>query len=277
MPLDPQIEAYLAKTPPRPTSVEARRAATRDSRVMYVEDLTIPGDDDGVPVRINGVEWDGPFVVLGSNGAMYTAVEYAERQYAVIVFTPQIVDRGWPEAGPNFKMFETGVQSQRWLRGLVWEILSIAFSSSDSELRQLSSAIRESLLAGIDAAFADRVAAKWTLRANSVRQFKIFQEVREALSANIGGPIYSEDLAKQLGVSVRTMHDAVLRYRGMSLHCYLRLRRLWLVRQQLRAGAHSVKATALAFGFWHLSDFSRSYRAQFGETPSQTLARTRKG
>ncbi|MCK1313361.1 helix-turn-helix domain-containing protein, partial [Bradyrhizobium sp. 23] len=33
----------------------------------------------------------------------------------------------------------------------------------------------------------------------------------------------------------------------------------------------SVKAVALAFGFWHLSDFSRSYCDQFGETPSQTL------
>ena len=40
---------------------------------------------------------------------------------------------------------------------------------------------------------------------------------------------------------------------------------------RLLAGADSVKAVALAFGFWHLSDFSRSYRDQFGETPSQTL------
>jgi transcriptional regulator GlxA family with amidase domain len=35
-----------------------------------------------------------------------------------------------------------------------------------------------------------------------------------------------------------------------------------------------VKACALAFGFWHLGDFSASYRLQFGETPSQTLARS---
>jgi transcriptional regulator GlxA family with amidase domain len=61
----------------------------------------------------------------------------------------------------------------------------------------------------------------------------------------------------------------------MSLHRYLRLRRLWLVRQRLLAGADSVKAVALAFGFWHLSDFSRSYRDQFGETPSETLGRGR--
>ena len=88
-------------------------------------------------------------------------------------------------------------------------------------------------------------------------------------------PIYSEEIARKLGLSVRTMHDVVRRYRGMSLHRYLRLRRLWLVRQRLLAGADSVKAVALAFGFWHLGDFSTSYRDQFGETPSQTLgART---
>ncbi|MGE0688725.1 MAG: alpha/beta hydrolase [Dehalococcoidia bacterium] len=52
MPLDPQVEAYLAKTPPRPSSVDERRAATRESRVINVEDLTIPGGDGGIPIRL---------------------------------------------------------------------------------------------------------------------------------------------------------------------------------------------------------------------------------
>jgi len=38
-----------------------------------------------------------------------------------------------------------------------------------------------------------------------------------------------------------------------------------------------VNTTALAFGFWHPGDFSRSYRQQFGESPSETLARSRRG
>ena len=61
----------------------------------------------------------------------------------------------------------------------------------------------------------------------------------------------------------------------MSLHRYLRFKRLWLVRKRLMAGGISVKACALESGFWHLSDFSRSYHLHFGETPSQTLARAR--
>jgi len=75
-----------------------------------------------------------------------------------------------------------------------------------------------------------------------------------------------------LGVSVRTLSNVIAHYRGMSLHSYLRLKRLWLVRQQLLNGKTSVKASALAHGFWHMGDFSASYRKQFGETPSQTIA-----
>lgn len=64
MPLDPQVEAYLAKTPPRPSSVDERRAATRESRVTNVEDLTIPGGDGGIPVRIYTPPGPRPLPVL---------------------------------------------------------------------------------------------------------------------------------------------------------------------------------------------------------------------
>jgi len=232
--------------------------------------------DDGIPIRFNGVERDKSVVVIGTDGAAYTAVERVERRYASIVFTPSIRDRGWPVATGNFNMFETSPTGQNRLRELVTQILSTAPQLAGSaNVNQTAAAIRESLLACVDGVFADMVPTKWASHANSTRQFKIFQDIRAVLAGSIGKPIYSEELAQQVGISVRSMHDAILRYRGMSLHRYLRLRRLWLVRQQLFAGAESVKATALAFGFWHLGDFSGSYRLQFGESPSQTLARSR--
>jgi AraC-like DNA-binding protein len=233
--------------------------------------------DEGIPIRFNGVDEIDSAIVLGSNGAAYTTIERVGRQYASIVFTPQVDDRGWPEAGPNFRIFETSPLAYGRLRALVREIMSISSLASDAEQRQIGAAIRESLLAGIDAAVADVVPSKWATRANTLRQFRIFQSIRGILAGSIGHPIYSSDLSKQLGVSVRTIHDAVLHYSGMSLHRYLRLRRLWLVRQQLRAGTQSVKAAALAYGFWHFGDFSQSYRSLFGETPSETLARGRGG
>jgi AraC-like DNA-binding protein len=61
------------------------------------------------------------------------------------------------------------------------------------------------------------------------------------------------------------MHTAMLKIRGMSLHRYLRLRRLWAVRGQLLAGdkALQITACALSNGFGHLGEFAALYAAQF--------------
>jgi AraC family ethanolamine operon transcriptional activator len=230
--------------------------------------------DDGSPIRFNGVERDRSAIVIGRNGAAYTTVERTERQFTSVIFTQEMQDRGWPQASPNWKVFETSTSAHYRLRELVKQILSNSSDFNASEVGHASSAMRESLVAAIDAAFADVVQAKWTSRANSIGHFKVYRDIQAVLSGSIGRPVYSGELARHVGVSVRTMHDAVQRYQGMSLHRYLRLRRLWLVRQRLLAGTGSVKACALACGFWHLGDFARSYRSQFGESPSETLAKS---
>ena len=234
--------------------------------------------DDGIPIRFNGVERDRAVIVIGSEGAAYTTVERVERKYASIAFTPAVKDRGWPPSAASFSLFETSLPSLHRMRELVINVLAAAERFDHTvDTRVAASAIRESLLAGLDTVFADIVPTKWASHANSARQFRIFQEIRAVLAGDLGRPIYSEELAQLVGVSVRSMHDAILRYRGMSLHRFLRLRRLWLVRRQLLEGTtESVKASALAFGFWHLGDFSASYRMQFGEAPSETLARSRR-
>ncbi|MBV8577183.1 MAG: helix-turn-helix transcriptional regulator [Acetobacteraceae bacterium] len=206
-----------------------------------------------------------------------TSVERVGRQYTSVIFTPAIIDRGWPEATRFFKVFETSFSARERLRQLARHSINAHREFPDpADAGKVWLAIKESFLAAIDAAFADVVQAKWVAASNAPRQLKIFQDIRAILTANLANPIYSADLAAQLGVSVRSVHDSVLRYTGMSLHRYLRLRRLWLVRRRLLAGADSVKASALAFGFWHMGDFSRSYRFQFGETPSQTMAWSRR-
>lgn len=232
--------------------------------------------DRGETIRVNGNHKDdGDKILIAHGGARYHVVEPVERRHATIVFSPEIADRGWPEVDPHAQILPTSLSALGWLRMLVTEIFAVSRTFDGSEAKQAAHAIKQSVLAGIDAAFADMVAPPWLARVNSVRQVRIFQNIQDILAAGIGAPVYSDELARQVGVSVRTVQDTVLRYTGMSLHRYLRLRRLWLVRQRLREGTHSVKACALAFGFWHLGDFARSYRAEFGETPSQTVARAR--
>ncbi|MDA9431088.1 AraC family transcriptional regulator [Bradyrhizobium sp. CCBAU 51627] len=260
--------------------VNITRAFPRVVDAQLVADCTAVGfamDDLDVPIRFNGAQRERAAIVIGSSGAAYSTIEEAQRQIASIIFRPEVKDRGWPETSFNFKIFEISPPALQWLRKVVREVMAAASEPIDpDEVPLKAAAMKESLLGAVDAAFANIVPARWTLRPNDERQFKLFQDIRALLSEDLGQPIYSEEIARKVGLSVRTMHDVVRRYRGMSLHRYLRLRRLWLVRQRLLTGADSVKAVALAFGFWHLSDFSRSYRDQFGETPSQTLERGRR-
>ena len=55
-------------------------------------------------------------------------------------------------------------------------------------------------------------------------------------------------MAREFKVSVRTLNNAVVAIRGMSMHRYIRLRRLWNVRQQLVQGAsiETMKAIAVS-------------------------------
>ena len=84
-------------------------------------------------------------------------------------------------------------------------------------------------------------------------------------------------LADMAGVSVRTLQTASFAICGSGVYHYIRLKRLWSVRRQLRTGAPglTVKASAHANGFWHQSEFSSSYLAVFGELPSLTLENAR--
>lgn len=260
--------------------VNLTRAFPRVVDAQLVADCTAIGfamDDLDVPIRFNGAQRNRAVIVIGSSGAAYNTIEEVQRQIGSIVFRPEVKDRGWPGTDSSFKIFETSVSALQQLRKVVREVVAAASEPIDpAEVALKGAAMKETLFGAVDAAFANLVPARWTVRPNDGRQFKIFQDIRALLSDDLSQPIYSEEIARKLGLSVRTMHDVVRRYRGMSLHRYLRLRRLWLVRQRLLAGADSVKAVALAFGFWHLSDFSRSYRDQFGETPSETLERGRR-
>lgn len=264
----PGCDVTVAKTFPRILDVQLGPDCTAIGFAM---------DDFAVPMRINGVQMHRSVLVVGRSGAAYSSVEDVERQICSIVFSPEVANRGWPETQSSFKLLETSDAAMQALRRMVRDLLAAAGEPVDPLQASIrASAMREALLLRLDSAFADVLPTRWSSRANDPRLFKLFQEISALLSSSPGLPVYSEDLAKKVGVSVRTLHDVVQRHRGMSLHRYLRLWRLWQVRKQLLAGSGSVKAVALAFGFWHLSDFSRSYRQQFGEPPSQTLERARK-
>jgi AraC family ethanolamine operon transcriptional activator len=234
-------------------------------------------DDDDL-VRFNGVDVGRAYVGIGYGGSSFSIAEKTGARLASINFTPEIHDRGWPEAGRHFSIFLTTISAHQKLRLLVSEVLKFAAESPDVLLvPKTMAAVRETLLLAFDQVFAGTNQPGRPRRSlHSASAFATFQKVESLLLEYLKSPVYSDALANAAGISVRTLQDVILQYRGMSLHRYLRLKRLWLVRKRLLlADPISVKACALEYGFWHMGEFSRSYQNHFGETPSQTVAQAR--
>jgi AraC-like DNA-binding protein len=186
--------------------------------------------------------------------------------------------RGWADFNTGLAYIRTQDDPMERLRAVFLEMFSLASACDDPrQFEALNRPIQETLLAGLDAAVVP-AEARAPSRGSFDKHRKLIARLDEVVVLFGSKPLYSDDLATTLGVSARTLQIATHAVHGVSLHHYLRLKRLWATRIQLMtdsAGA-SVKAAALGNGFWHLGDFSRGYRLAFGETPSETLARSRR-
>lgn len=115
----------------------------------------------------------------------------------------------------------------------------------------------------------------WTARAAAPSDAHV-RKAEEFLTAHLGQPLRMSDIATEVGISLRSLQKAFVRQRGQTLTEFLRSARLELARKRLLAGlpGATVSSVALDCGFGHFGKFAGYYRAQFGETPSQTLARS---
>jgi AraC family ethanolamine operon transcriptional activator len=262
----PGCEVYLMRTFPRLLDAALADGCTFVGVTMA----------DDFPLRFNGLDKDRAGLSLGYGGAGYKVLESAGCFSASVIFSPEVRSRGWPSQDRVFLPCVITAEAEQRIRDVICAAFRFA---SEAPAHAASSGalwgLKETILAAIDNALADQLPFETARMGTSRRYFEIVQKIERAISDRYGGPIYSEALAGEIGVSVRTMHNAMLQFRGMSLHRYLRAKRLWQVRRQLLGGVHKVSACALANGFWHLGEFARLYADQFGEAPSQTLARAR--
>lgn len=96
----------------------------------------------------------------------------------------------------------------------------------------------------------------------------------ELLRADLGHPWSVTELAAAVSVSVRGLQDGFRRSLDTTPMAYLRDLRLDQVHRELAAavpGTVSVTEIAARWGFAHLGRFAAAYRAQFSESPSDTL------
>jgi len=234
--------------------------------------------DDAVSVIINGVEVRQPSLLLVKGEA---SCEIVEPQANLIVFVKfdAIDGRGWPGEAGRAQLIPIQPAGLAALRSVTRDILLLASNSADLLLQsQVVDQLEESVLHAVDQALQRSSALDDGGRVDLSQYLLLVRKLDEYLYDNPGKTQHSMDIARDLGVSVRTLNNAVVAIRGLSMHRYTRLRRLWHVRQQLVQGpsADALKAIALANGFWHMGEFRTLYRDLFGETPQQTLEKARR-
>ena len=210
--------------------------------------------DDTASLILNGVEGRAPALLLVKGNANCEIVE-PQANLIGIVNVDNVDDRGWPGETDSAQLITTQPARFEALQVMTRDALRLA-SHAPEALSQphVIESIEESILQAADLAMAAAMPASKGKRLSLSHYLALVRKFDEYLAVNASKTLYSADVARQLGVSVRTLHNAVVAIRGMSMHRYTRLRRLWSVRQQLVRGAslQSIKAVALvkASGIW---------------------------
>lgn len=89
--------------------------------------------------------------------------------------------------------------------------------------------------------------------------------------------IHTAELARHCNVSERKLQNGFRDYIGLSPTGYSRRTRLLRVHNELcqPTANYVVSEVAAKWGFYHLGNFAKYYRDQFGELPSETIKRAR--
>jgi len=229
--------------------------------------------DNVTSARINGQPMGSSIVILkGTSDCV--VYEPEGRLMAVVYFAPPQREP-WAQLTDGYHLVNPASEVLVSLRRLISVTLEIAAHDPDFLNQPMSlTAVEQSLLGTMEAALCTGVSGGPVSSATEGYR-RIVAEMERLIRQDLTVWHKTTELANQVGVSVRTLQSATRAICGMSPHRYSRILRLWSVRKQLRSGParRSVKACAIAHGFWHLSEFAASYRAAFGELPSETLHR----
>ena len=269
--------ASFAAVSLRSCTIYLQRTFPRILHVRYLTTGAIVGFSmaDTVAVTVNGIEAQPKAMLLAKGDAVCEMVELQANLVAMVNFAA-VGDRGWPGEPNSARFIALQPTELGALRAVTRDILLLASNSPDLLAQpRVVEQLEESLLEAVD--HAVQMSPVDAGRADLGTYLVLVRKLDGFLHDNAARTFYSADLAREFKVSVRTLNNAVVAIRGMSMHRYIRLRRLWNVRQQLVQGVSidTMKAIALANGFWHMGEFRTLYRDLFGETPQQTCVAVR--
>ncbi len=233
--------------------------------------------DDVVSARINGDEIGQSLLLIRGNPNC-TVYEPEGQLVAILSVGPKAVDGRWLDFDSGYLLLHLPPPLLAHLKMLMQSMLETAAEAPDA-MRGMRGRMEKALLATLSEAIWFGEIRRAGCAASAARYKTIVDRVDDLIHVDPAGDLSCERLAEAIGISVRTLETAAQFVCGSGVHQYSRLRRLWSVRQQLRTGPSglTVKASALAYGFSHMGEFSATYQAVFGELPSHTLVKAQLG
>ncbi len=143
---------------------------------------------------------------------------------------------------------------------------------SHSERARVQESLRDQALSSIVEVLQPKETVDCTSKLARARQ--LVRVAEEYTNKHLPSAVRMVDLCRAAGVSERTLQYAFQTCLGISPINYLRRHRLHGARRELKAADSSSKTVAsiaCQYGFFHFGDFSKDYKALFGEFPSATL------
>jgi AraC family ethanolamine operon transcriptional activator len=228
-------------------------------------------------LKLDGVPLDHTTLMTHGLTTPHRIYQPSDLSIAALFLPTGNGDLGWPERANAARVHPVRPEGFAQLRSTVLDALRIAAVDKQRfACANVRTGVQQSLMGAIDHAFltAPAVEIAGLATGNYVR---ICQRADAFIQAHGRQLPSSADVAAAAGATIRTLHNAMVAVRGMSLQRFMILNRLWGARAALLRATPGdrVKTVAFDHGFWHLGRFSRAYRDFFGEPPSQTVARAR--
>jgi AraC-like DNA-binding protein len=229
---------------------------------------------DSLGLKLNGLRADRPLLFTHGLTIPHRIFQPSELTIGAVFIPAERSDREWPALTQAARIDYVQPVALKHLRLMIRDVLDLAsgdpqlFSQDDAQL-----GMQESLLGAIDHAFITAQLENQTCLATG-RYVKICNMADELIRSHTTKPPSRGEVAAAVGVTTRTLHNAMVSVNGMSPLKFITLNRLWATRAALLQAdpASLIKTIALDHGFWHVGRFSQAYRSLFGELPSVTLA-----
>ena len=179
--------------------------------------------------------------------------------------------------------FDTGfdldnAHGQSWLR--LFQYATAELASPHSMFRTMPAArqhLEQTVLTGFLLSHTHTYSDALLRPQSSAAPFYV-RRAEAYIEAHFSEPLSLADIAAHAGVSARSLQNGFQSFRNMTPMGFLRSLRLKRAHEiLLLSDPRTVTVTEIALqcGFAHMGEFATAYKRSFGETPRQTLVRTR--